>query len=115
MLMKYSAQQLEAVATKLRQLPPVQDAKTHSKRDAIRVLATEIRALRDRGYTLDQIAEALGKNGLEISTPTLKNYLGRAKAKASKAPRKRRDKPASEAPRPQSAASFDAKPDTRDI
>jgi hypothetical protein len=113
-LVKYSAEQLGDIAAKLRQLPPVTDSKTLTKRDAVAVLAEEILALKDRGYTLDQIAEALGNSGLQISTPTLKNYLNRTKAKRSKGARKRRRtaRPATTGP---SAATFEATPDTRDI
>ncbi len=112
--MKYSAEQLEAVAAELRQLPPVKNAKTLSKQDAIRVLAEELLALKSRGYTLDQIAEALGQRGIEISTPTLKNYLNRTKAKRPKAARKRAAAPTPTVRKP-SSATFEAQPDTRDI
>lgn len=84
--MKYTTEQLEAIASKLREMPPVEKKKQeHSKQEAVRVLSKEIAALQKRGYTLDQISETLRGEGLSIATPTLKSYLQRAKP-AKKAP-----------------------------
>jgi len=84
--MKYTTEQLEAIAAKLRDMPPVEKKKQeHSKQEAVRILAKEITALQKRGYTLDQISETLRGEGLSIATPTLKSYLQRAKP-AKKAP-----------------------------
>ena len=56
--MKYTTEQLEAIASKLREMPPVEKKKQeHSKQEAVRVLSKEIAALQKRGYTLDQISE----------------------------------------------------------
>ena len=46
----------------------------------MRLLATEIAGLQRKGYTLEQIAESFRGDGLDLSTPTLKSYLSRAKA-----------------------------------
>jgi hypothetical protein len=81
---KFSKEELAAVATKLRDLPGKQDAKKHSKRAAITLLSREIAELKRRGYTIEQIAEALSGSGLPISTPTLKNYLHRGRRLAGK-------------------------------
>ena len=84
--MKYTTEQLEAIAAKLREMPPVENKKQeHSKQEAVRILSKEIAALQKRGYTLDQISETLRGEGLSIATPTLKSYLQRAKP-AKKAP-----------------------------
>lgn len=84
--MKYTTEQLEAIAAKLREMPPVEKKQQeHSKQEAVRVLSKEIAALQKRGYTLDQISETLRGEGLSIATPTLKSYLQRAKP-AKKAP-----------------------------
>jgi hypothetical protein len=77
--MKFSKEELAGVASRLRELPAKEEARNHTKRDAVLVLSTEISQLKERGYTLEQIAEALSASGLPISTPTLKNYLQRAK------------------------------------
>ena len=55
--MKYTTEQLEAIAGKLREMPQVEKKnQEHSKQEAVRVLSKEIAALQKRGYTLDQIS-----------------------------------------------------------
>jgi methionine synthase II (cobalamin-independent) len=79
--MGYTNEKLEAIAAKLKTMPVIEKKKReHSKQDAVKVLSKEIAALQKRGYTLDQIAETLRGEGLEITTPTLKSYLQRIKA-----------------------------------
>ncbi len=83
--MAYTTEQIEGIATKLREMPPVEKKKQqHSKQEAIRLLSKEINALKKRGYTMDHISEALRGEGFDIATPTLKSYLHRAKPKAVK-------------------------------
>ena len=66
--MKCTTEQLEAIAAKLREMPPVEKKKQeHSKQDAVRILSKEIALLQKRGYTLDQISETL--RGDSQSTP----------------------------------------------
>lgn len=78
--MKYTIEQLDAIAEKLKQMPPVEKRNQEvSKQEAVKVLAKEIVATQKRGYTLEQISEALRGNGLDIATGTLKSYLQRAK------------------------------------
>jgi len=78
--MGYTKEMLEAIAVKLRNMPPIEEkTKEYSKQEAVKILAKEIAALKTRGYTIDQIAETLRGEGLDISTPTLKNYLQRAR------------------------------------
>ena len=44
--MKYTTEQLEAIASKLREMPPVEKKKQeHSKQEAVRILSKEIAAL----------------------------------------------------------------------
>ena len=118
--MKYTTEQLEAIASKLREMPPVEKKKQeHSKQEAVRVLAKEIAALQKRGYTLDQISETLRGEGLSIATPTLKSYLQRAKL-AKKAPVQAPGDtpprlPAVKKPADTSKATFTPKPDSDDI
>jgi len=120
--MKYTTELLEAIAAKLRDMPPVEKKKReHSKQEAVRILAKEITALQKRGYTLDQISETLRGEGLSIATPTLKNYLQRAKpnkkqpaqAKEDTPPAARR--PAVKKPEETSKATFTPKPDSDEI
>ncbi len=80
---KYTAEQLEIIANHLKAMPPVEKKKREfSKQEAVKILTKEIAALQKRGYSLNQISEALNGQGLEIATPTLKSYLQRAKPKA---------------------------------
>ena len=80
---EYTSEQVEAIALKLRELPPIEKQIKHSKQETVKLLAKEIVALQKRGYTLDQIAAALRGEGLDIATPTLKSYLQRAKPSKS--------------------------------
>jgi lambda repressor-like predicted transcriptional regulator len=118
--MKYTTEQLEAIAAKLRDMPPVEKKKQeHSKQEAVRILAKEIAALQKRGYTLDQISETLRGEGLSIATPTLKSYLQRSKP-AKKAPAQAPGDtpppaPAVKKPAETSKETFSPKPDSDDI
>jgi len=83
--MGYTNEKLEAIAAKLKNMPVIEKKKQeHSKQDAVKLLSKEIALLQKRGYTLDQIAETLRGEGLDITTPTLKSYLQRIKAGKNK-------------------------------
>ena len=118
--MQYTTEQLEAIASKLRDMQTVEKKKQeHSKQEAVRVLSKEIASLQKRGYTLDQISETLRGEGLSIATPTLKSYLQRAKP-AKKAPVQAPGdtpppRPADKKPADASKATFTPKPDSDDI
>jgi hypothetical protein len=72
---------IENFAEMLRSMPPAPPTAVNvTKQEAVKLLANEIARVQRRGYTLEQIAEALKGVGLDLTTPTLKNYLGRAKA-----------------------------------
>lgn len=115
--MKYTAEQLEAIAAKLRDLPPIEKQKTHSKQDAVRVLSKEINALQKRGYTLDQISETLRGEGISIATPTLKSYLQRAKPEKKAPSKANAETPSAKLAKPAdpAKATFAPKPDSDDI
>ena len=119
--MKYTTEQLEAIAAKLRDMPIVEKKKQeHSKQEAVRVLSKEIAVLQKRGYTLDQISETLRGEGLSIATPTLKSYLQRAKPASKKTPVQAPGdtpppRPAVKNPADASKATFTPKPDSDDI
>lgn len=95
--MGYSNEKLGAIAAKLKTMPVIEKKKQeHSKQDAVKVLAKEIAALQKRGYTLDQIAETLRGEGLDITTPTLKSYLQRIKAGKNKGQKEPNNEPKKE-------------------
>ena len=80
---KYTAEQIEAIATHLKAMPPVEKKKQEfSKQEAVKILIKEITLLQKRGYSLSQIADTLKGQGLDIASPTLKSYLQRAKSPA---------------------------------
>ena len=83
--MKYTNVQIESLLVKLREMPPIEEAnQSVSKQEAVRLLKKEIASMQQRGYALDQISEILRIEGIEISTPTLKSYLQRAKIATTK-------------------------------
>ena len=114
--MGYTNEKLAAIAAKLKTMPVIEKKK--QEQDAIKVLAKEIAALQKRGYTLDQIAETLRGEGLDITTPTLKSYLQRIKAGKNKDQKKEQKNttPAATQKEPDTAkASFTPKTDSDDI
>ncbi len=93
--------QAEALAEKLRALPAIENKnRPISKAEEIKLLADEIAALQERNYSLQQIAEFLTGEGLEISTATLKNYLQRSKATSKRPSKKKPAAAPKEAPSP---------------
>ena len=93
--------QAEALAEKLRALPAIENKnRPISKAEEIKLLASEIAALQERNYSLQQIAEFLTGEGLEISTATLKNYLQRSKATSKRPSKKKPAAAPKEAPSP---------------
>ena len=119
--MKYTTEQIKEIASKLLEMPEVEKNKQeHSKQETVRMLSKEIAILQKRGYTLDQISEALRGFGLSIMTPTLKSYLQRAKPASKKAPAQAqgdtpRRRPAVREPVDASKATFTPRPDSDDI
>jgi hypothetical protein len=115
--MRFSKEDLAAVAGRLKELPGKDDARKHTKRAAIAMLSREIAELKRRGYTLEQVAEALSGSGLPITTPTLKNYLHRQRRTAQKSKGSRTGStqraPSRQAVSP--APAFRPTPDTDDI
>lgn len=123
--MKYTTEQIEAVRSKMKDLPPIEKKKQElGKSDVVKMLAKEIAVLRKRGYTFEQISEYLKGEGLDIGTPSLKSYLQRAKQASATKPKAQASKdtpPASPQP-PQTSktadtpkGSFSPRPDSDDI
>jgi hypothetical protein len=78
--MGYTAAQVQEIASKLRELPAIEaPPKDLTKQEVVKMLAKEIKSLQKRGYSLEQIASSLKGEGLDISTPTLKSYMQKAK------------------------------------
>ena len=72
---------IEQLREKLKAAPTVSPEKRQvTKQEAIAAIRGEIEAMQKRGYTLDDIAQMIAHNGIEITTPTLKSYLQRAKS-----------------------------------
>ena len=70
---KYTPEQLESVAEKLRSMPAVEEKKKStelSKQEAIKALSKDIRAMQKRGYTLEMIANILKDENIAVSVPT---------------------------------------------
>ncbi|AMM18772.1 protein mobC (plasmid) [Burkholderia sp. PAMC 28687] len=114
--MKITPEKIEAIAAKLRELPPIEKPKPEfSKQEAVKLLSKEIVAMQKRGYTLLQISEALRDEGLSLSTPTLKTYLQKARP-ARKTPVAKVGKtlPSSK-PTDAGAQSFTAQADSEEI
>ena len=80
--MSYTLEKAEEMARALRTLPAMEGRL--SKQAVVKHLVAEIAALQKRGYTIEQVVESLQGVGLTITTPTLKSYLQRAKAKPVK-------------------------------
>ena len=129
--LKFTTEQIEAVRAKLKDLPAIEKIRTeHTKADTVKMLSKEIISLQKRGYSLEQIADFIKGEGLDIGTPTMKSYLQRSKAAAAPKPKAQasKDTPAAppQAPQtpnsPQSTktadspkGSFSPRPDSDDI
>jgi hypothetical protein len=104
--MGITVEQVEAIAAKLRALPPADNkSRVVSKQESIKMLTGEIAELRERGYTLEQIAELLTSEKLDIGAPTLKSYLQRSKPSGKKASSKRKSAAPTAPPRSTPSAS----------
>ncbi len=110
---EYTEEELAVMEQKLLALPPMEASKRkRNKQGAVIRLSLAISTLQERGYTIEDIADSLRGVGLDLSTPTLKSYMQRAKEKDKKvAPKKRKSSgPSSgQAPaQPQVPATADA-------
>src|SRR5580692_6177891 len=88
--MSLTRARIAQIAEKLKRMPPAPPADVPTtKQEAVRLLAKEIAGLQRRGYALEQIVASLKGEGLDLTTPTLKSYLSRAKATKARSPRLR--------------------------
>ncbi len=67
-------------------------------RDAIRSLAKEIGSLQTKGYTVQEIADHLGKIGIDVNATSLRAYI-RSEVKGGKAEKKEKVSIASGSPK----------------
>lgn len=119
---RLTREQVDAIAAALHQLPEREaGARAVSKQETVKLLSKEIKALRQRGYSLRDIAEILSNQGVSFTPATLSNFLWRAgRSKKAKhepaAPKqaKRATPPARPAANP-AKATFTVRPDTPDI
>ncbi len=123
--LKFTTEKIEAVRAKLKDLPAIEKIRTeHTKADTVKMLSKEIISLQKRGYSLEQIADFIKGEGLDIGTPTMKSYLQRSKAAATLKTKvqAQKDTPPSPPQTPQPPkpgdspkGSFSPRPDSDDI
>ncbi len=82
--MKFEREKVDQIAAKLKALPPAAAARQLTKQGAILELHSDIERLQSSGYSVDEIAKTLSGEGLAIAPATLKNYLLRARANATR-------------------------------
>lgn len=83
--MGLTVKSVKALGDTLKEMKPIDESEREiSKAEAVKLLAPEIRSLQGRGYSLEQVVEALGRGGVELSVGTLKSYLRRADSKRGK-------------------------------
>lgn len=104
--MAISVSQIEILRGKLEGMPEVENPdRKISNLEAIRMMASSIRDLQSRGYSIEKIAEILRESGLEIAPTTLKSYLTKVKGSPGKSNSRSSGKPR----RPSSSTSREVK------
>jgi hypothetical protein len=97
--MEYTIEQIDQVGARLLALPPLDASKRKlDKQAAVRRIKDQIATAQERGYTLEQIAQNMTTLGIQITTPTLKSYLQRAKKTGGRGARGAASRPAAPAP-----------------
>jgi hypothetical protein len=82
---EYTVESANWLIAEMRAIPAKDPAQRKlDKQTMVSLLASELVALQQRGYTIEEVAEGLRGRGFAITTPTLKNYLQRAKNKTEK-------------------------------
>lgn len=81
----YTAEQREMAATALSALPDKPAAeRPQTTAELLQSLKPQLKEAKDKGYTLDELAEILKNNGITISLSTLKSSFKTAKKGAAK-------------------------------
>jgi hypothetical protein len=100
---QWTVKDANALKDALKNVPPKPvEERPVTRREVINMVADEIRELRQKGYTLEEIAEILKTKGCSIEPKTLKNAIrarkpasadGRSSASTRKAKRTSKNKP----------------------
>src|SRR5579859_1728984 len=85
--LRIRANALQAVRQALEAMPENED-KPLSKLEAVRLVLPQIEASRQRGYSLQAIAELLCERGIHITQSVLRSYLTEARSGGRKAKRR---------------------------
>jgi hypothetical protein len=96
----YTLENVQKLGEHLAKLPPKPRApKTDNlgAADLVRTIRKEIRTAMGRGYTMEDIVSAAKSMGFDLSTPTLKKYLGSA-ARKPRVTRKKEEPKSTPAP-----------------
>lgn len=97
--MEYTVDQVDQVGAGLLALPPLDASKRKlDKQAAVRRIKDQIATVQQRGYTLEQIAQSMTEVGIQITTPTLKSYLQRAKQAGGRGTRRASRQPPARGP-----------------
>lgn len=70
---KFTKEKISDIQKKLKALPPKDKPKT--KKETLEILSEDFPRLLEKGYSIEDISKILKENGLQISAPTLRNYL----------------------------------------
>ena len=99
-IMGKTVEDIEAIGAYLDSLPPKETKKrmVENKSEAVAMLQKNIEGMRQRGYSLEDIATILAERGVEIAGPTLKSYLQRTKPSSKKPSLKRKASAAGTSP-----------------
>ncbi len=110
-IMGKTVEDIEAIGAYLDSLPPKETKKrmVENKSEAVSLLQKHIESMRERGYSLEDIATILADRGVEIAGPTLKSYLQRARKKPAQRKTKSATKPVQAAAEIQERGSIAAK------
>lgn len=83
---RISQDELKTIANQMEALPHVRDAEITTKSKAVAELAPAVKAMRDKGYSIDQIASWISNNTkIKVTSNTLRDAIK---------PRRRQVKPA---------------------
>ena len=84
---KLSRDKIQQVQGALADLPPKPEAERKvTKKELILALAPDLRAKLAEGYSVEELVEILGKQGVSVKPTTLTTYLRQAAEAEKKAP-----------------------------
>lgn len=83
-VVKITDELLEKIAADFAELPEKPGARERTTREAIHRLKPQLAAMREKGYSIEDRAAALGRFGIAIKPSTLKGYERSSKKPAAK-------------------------------